>query len=133
VSLPGGRATLIEAARRFIDAKGGEVIPIRTDRLVEDLLTARTVNHASKRHLQGLRSRLKRFAKSFECDVHTIREPQVQDFLLTLGLSPRSMNNFRVAISNLCAHANLRGHVPKGFDPLANIQGSGGGGRNLDT
>src|SRR5208283_2591849 len=121
MSILKGQGTLLEAARRFVDSGAGEVIPVRTDSLVDDLLQARTANHASKRHLQDLRSRLKRFAKSFQCEVHTIRPAQVQDFLLSLELSPRSMNNFRVAISNLFSHAKLRGHVPKNFDPLTGI------------
>jgi len=75
----------------------------------------------SKRHLQDLRHRLRRFADAFQCEIHLIRPAQVQDFLTSLKLSPRSVKNFRMAISNLFAHARLRNHTPKDFDPLENI------------
>ena len=38
-----------------------------------------------------------------------------------LKLRPRTINNFRIAISNLFSHARLRGHVAKDFDPLAGL------------
>ncbi len=121
MSVLNGRGTLLEAVRYFCACRAGEVIPIRTQALVDDLIKAREANHASKRHVQDLKSRLDRFAAAFECEVHTIRPAQVQDFLLALKLSPRSMNNFRMAISNLFTHAKLRGHAANDFDPLANI------------
>jgi integrase len=116
-----GKGTLVEAVRLFSSSRAGEITPMRTQALVDDLIKAREANHASKRHLQDLKSRLNRFAMAFQCDVHAIRAPQVQDFLLELKLSARSMNNFRTAISNLFSHARLRGHAQKDFDPLEDI------------
>lgn len=89
--------------------------------MLNDLIKAREANHASKRHIEDLRSGLNRFASAFQRDVHTIRPAQVQDFLLAIKLSPRSMNNFRMVISNLFSHAKLRGHAAKDFDPLEHI------------
>ncbi|MGA2247689.1 MAG: tyrosine-type recombinase/integrase [Verrucomicrobiota bacterium] len=116
-----GKGTLLEAVRHFSSSCAGEITPMGTQALVDDLIKAREANHASKRHLQDLKSRLNRFATAFQCDVHTIRAPQVQDFLLELKLSARSMNNYRMSISNLFTHAKLRGHAASDFDPLANI------------
>lgn len=121
ISILNGRGTLLEAVRYFSTSNAADITPIRTQDLVADLIRAREANHASIRHLKDLRLRLNRFVKSFQCEVHTIRPAQVQDFLLALKLSPRSMNNFRMAISNLFTHAKLRGHAPKDFDPLSNI------------
>lgn len=121
LSMLEGRGTLLEAVRYFKNTCAGDIVPIRTRALVDDLIKAREANHASKRHIKDLESRLNRFARTFQCDVHTIRPAQVQDFLLGLNLSPRSMNNFRTAISNLFSHAKLRSHAPKDFDPLEDI------------
>jgi integrase len=116
-----GRGSILEAARFFLTSNAGDIAPIQTMDLVNHLIETRTQNHASKRHVQDLRSRLTRFAKAFACDVHKIRSDQIQDFLTKLNLSPRSINNFRTVISNLFSHARLRRHVPNNYDPLAAI------------
>ncbi len=58
---------------------------------------------------------------TIHCDIHLVRPDQVQDFLSSLKLQPRTINNFRIAISNLFSHARLRGHVPKDFNPLEGL------------
>lgn len=121
VSILKGKVSLLEAVRNYATSQAADMVPIRTADLVADLLKAREANHSSSRHIQDLRSRLGRFARAFQCDVHTIRPAHVQDFLLSLKLSPRSLNNYRGAISNLFGHAKLRGHVPKDFDPVTDI------------
>jgi integrase len=121
ISILKGKGTVLEAVRYFATSRAAETTPIRTEELVKDLIKAREGNHSSQRHISDLRSRLTRFAAAFQCDVHSIRPAQVQDFLLALKLAPRSMNNFRMAISNLFSHAKLRGYAPKDFDPLKDI------------
>jgi len=116
-----GKGSLLDAVRYYATTHGADMRPIGTGELVDDLVRTREGNHVSKRHLQDLRHRLRRFADAFQCDIHLIRPAQVQDFLTSLKLSPRSVKNFRMAISNLFAHARLRNHTPKDFDPLENI------------
>ncbi|MBU6401606.1 MAG: hypothetical protein KGS61_14920, partial [Verrucomicrobia bacterium] len=101
LSILKGNGSVLEAVRYYASTHAADILPIRTQTLVEDLLKTRAASHVSARHLCDLRARLRRFAKAFQCDVHTIRPAQVQDFLLSLKLSPRSINNFRGAISNL--------------------------------
>jgi hypothetical protein len=120
-SLLNGKGSLLDAARYYASTHGADMRPIRVEELVDDLIRTREGNHASKRHLQDLRSRLRRFAGAFQCDIHLVRPAQIQDFLTSLKLSPRSVNNFRMAISNLFAHARLRNHMPRDYDPLENI------------
>lgn len=121
LGLLNGKGSIIEACRFYAASHGDDIKPMRVQALVDDLIEIRKQNHASKRHLDDLRSRLGRFAKSFECEVHTIRAAQVQDFLSGLKLSARSINNFRTSISNLFKHALLRGNAPKSFNPLAGL------------
>lgn len=116
-----GKGSILEAVRFFVASNANDVVPVETQELVNHLIETRERNHASKRHLQDLRSRLTQFATAFRCEVHRIRADQVQDYLLSLRLSPRSINNHRMAISNLIGHARLRGNAPKNFDPLAGI------------
>jgi len=116
-----GRGSVVEAARHFAAVRGGEIKPVSVRALVDDLVRTRKANHASKRHLDDLRSRLERFASSFHCDIHLVRPDAVQDFLSSLKLQPRTINNFRISISNLFAHARLRGHVARDFNPLEGL------------
>lgn len=120
-SLLNGTGTLLDAARYYASTHGADMRPIRVEELVADLIRTREGNHASQAHLKDLRFRLKKFAEAFQCEVHQIRPAQVQDFLTSLKLSPRSANNYRTSISNLFGHARLRNHAPKDFDPLAQI------------
>lgn len=121
LGLLNGKGSIIEACRFYAAAHGDDIRPMRVQTLVDDLIETRKQNHASERHRDDLRSRLDRFAKAFQCDVHTIRAAQVQDFLSGLKLSARSINNYRTSISNLFTHARLRGHAAKAFDPLAGM------------
>lgn len=121
LGLLNGRGSIVEACRYYAEAHGDDIRPMRVQALVDDLIEIRKQNHASQRHLDDLRSRLDRVAKAFQCDVHTIRAAQVQDFLSGLKLSARSINNYRTSISNLFTHARLRGHAPKTFDPLSGM------------
>lgn len=116
-----GGGSVVEASRYFAAVRGAEIKPINVRALVDDLIQTRPANHASKRHLHDLQVRLERFARSFACDIHLVRSHQVQDFLSSLKLQPRTTNNFRIAISNLFSHARLRGHVARDFDPLAGV------------
>ena len=113
--------SVVEAARHFAAVRGGEIKPVSVRALVDDLIRTRKANHASKRHLDDLRSRLERFASSTHCDIHLVRPDQVQDFLSSPKLQPRTINNFRISISNLFSHARLRGHVAKDFNPLEGL------------
>lgn len=116
-----GKGSLLDAARYYATVHGADMKPIRTGELVDDLIRTREANHASVAHLKDLRFRLKRFAEAFQCEIHLIRPDQVQDFLTSIKLSPRSANNYRTSISNLFGHARLRNHAPRDFDPLTKI------------
>jgi len=78
MSLLKGRGSIIKACRYYAEAHGDDIKPIRVQALVDDLIETRKQNHASQRRLDDLRSRLDRFAKSFQCDIHSIRAAQIQ-------------------------------------------------------
>ncbi len=68
-----GGGSVVEASRHFAAVRGGEIKPISVRGLVDDLIQTRQANPASKRHLDDLRVRLERFARSFACDIHLVR------------------------------------------------------------
>ncbi len=77
---------------------------------------------SSLRHVQDLRQRLDRFAKSFQCDISSVATSDIQDFLLSLGLAPKTVNNFRTAISNLFSFARLKRYVATDCKPMAEVK-----------
>lgn len=121
MTLLSGKGSVIEAVRFFVASNANDIVPIQTQDLVKHLIETRKQNHASKRHVDDLESRLTRFSEAFPCEVHQIRAGQIQDFLTSIKLKARSVKNYRTAISNLLSHARLRRHLPKNHDPLAEV------------
>ena len=107
-----GKATLVEAAKRFVKSEQ-TIVPKRVSVVVAELLAARRKENCSDLHVNDLDSRLTRFANAFKCDIHVVTAPEIQDFLHGLKVAPRSANNFRTAISNLFSFAKFRGYLPK--------------------
>lgn len=121
IEVLGTAGTLVQAARGFAQSAGAPVKPVRVSQAVDELLATRKTDGSSDRHVGDLKSRLKRFEKSFQCDIGNVTAAMIQDFLLHLKLAPKTTNNFRTAISNLFSFARMRGMVSKGYDPVAEV------------
>lgn len=116
-----GRASILEAVRHF--ARTCPVVTVErtvTD-VVEELITTRERDGSNPRHVADLASRLRRFAASMSCPIANVTPARIQDFLLSLGLAPRTANNFRTSISNLLSFAKLRRYVAPDSDPLGEV------------
>jgi integrase len=88
---------------------------------VKELLAMKRAQGLSERHLDDLRKRLGRFAKSCSVPVHEVTAARVQDFLVGMKVSGRTQNNFRMSISNMFNFARLRGYVGKDQNPAAEV------------
>lgn len=115
-----GRGTLMEAVNHFLSSRPVIVNKSIKDVLKEMLIT-KQAQGLSERHLDDLRKRLTRFAKSCRVPIHAITAAKVQDFLVKLGVSGRTQNNFRMTISNMFNFARLRGYVGKDQNPAAEV------------
>jgi integrase len=89
--------------------------------VVAELLEARKTDRSSPRHIDDLESRLTRFAKAFECPISSVTGDDIHRFLSGLNLQPRTINNFRGAISNLFRFARLKRYVPKDYAPVGEV------------
>jgi integrase len=121
VQLLEGRASLAEAVRCFVKRQGGQIVAKKVQEVVDELIATREKDGSSHCHVEDLRSRLNRFAESFHCDIATLTAADIQDFLLGLKLAPKTVNNFRTAISNLFSFARLKRYFPKDENPVAEV------------
>jgi integrase len=80
--------------------------------LVEQLIAAKNADGSSKRHLEDLNSRLKRFAKELDGQmVATITSAQIDDWLRSLTVSPVTRNNFRRVLIGMFNYAVRCGYA----------------------
>jgi integrase len=76
----------------------------------------------SHRYIKDIRYRCGRFADAFQCAIHEVTAPQVEDFLHGLKLSPRSYINFRRVLKMMFDYARRRGYIPKDQDPFEDVE-----------
>ena len=68
---------------------------------------------ASKRYIDDCRHRLDRFSKAFSGLLSTIQSNEIDDWLRSLNVAPRSRNNFLGVLITLFRFAQSRGYLHK--------------------
>jgi hypothetical protein len=106
-----GNDSLVEAVKFYVANRTCQVKALKVEEVVAELLENKQRNGRSKLYLTDLKLRLTRFAKSFQCPIHTVEPTEIQRFLNGLKVAPRTRNNFRRAIGTLFRFAAVRGHV----------------------
>jgi hypothetical protein len=117
----GKRASVLEAARHFARTLSAVTSEKTVQAVVDELIQTREKDGSSIRHIDDLRSRLDRFAAALKCPVGEVNAARIQDFLLSLNLAPRTVNNFRTSISNLMTFARMRRYLPADSAPLREV------------
>ncbi len=108
---------LLEAAKSYVRHNADKITRRRVVDVVSELIASKD-GRKSARYVSDLRPRLTRFAKDFSVDVGTITEPDVQSWLGRLKLAPRTVKNFRSALSTLFGFAESHGYIIKGANPV---------------
>jgi integrase len=121
LALLNGKATPTEAVRTFISRMSNAPAPKRVEAVVTELITTRKAQNSSPRHVQDLKYRLTIFADSFHCNIADISAADINRWLLSLKLAPRSINNFRTALSNLYGFARQQKYVQRDCNPMENV------------
>jgi len=117
----GKSASILEAARHYARTVSGATSEKTVQSVVDELIQTREKDGSSTRHIDDLRSRLDRFAESMKCRIGEVNAARIQDFLLSLKLAPRTVNNFRTSISNLMTFARMRRYIPADSAPLRDV------------
>jgi integrase len=109
----GPAASLTEAARVYAKAQSWSLPPKSVTDAVAEMIASKTADMRSRRHVQDLESRLRRFAADFKGRISDVTSADLSAWLSSLGQSPRSRNNFRAAIVSLFNFAKQRGYLAK--------------------
>jgi integrase len=89
--------------------------------VVGELLAAKLADGCSPRYLQALRYNLGKFEKRFQGGINAVAGGEVDAWLRTLGLSPRTRNNIRTSLHTLFKFAEGRRYLPKDHDELDSV------------
>lgn len=99
------------AAAKFYAARHKRTVAKRVSDVVTDLLTVKESRGASKRYTQDLRSRLGRFAESFQKDACSVTTAEIQEWLDNQKLAAQSYANYRCVIYLLFEFAVARSYA----------------------
>ncbi|MBI5388196.1 MAG: tyrosine-type recombinase/integrase [Verrucomicrobia bacterium] len=109
-----GGVSLLDAARFYAKHHNGKITSKRVPEIVTELLEAKVRDGLSEVYVRDLRTRLTRFAESFQCPLNMVLSAEIQDYLRGLPMGPRSKNNTRRTLQVLFHFAQGRGYLPKG-------------------
>src|SRR5262249_11249997 len=109
---------LLGAARFYARHHGKDVKHKNVAFAVDEMIAAKERKGVSEVYLADLRYRLGLFKESFHCDVNQIAPDDVAVFFEHLRLSPRSYNNFALALRTFFRFAQRHGWLSKEVDLL---------------
>jgi integrase len=117
-----GPFSLLDAARFHVRHHGNGIQRISVSKAVEEFLNAKASKGLTKVYLDGLRHRLRRFEKSFHCDLNQTTGEDVRGFVSRLKVAPRTHNNFLRTLKTLFRYAQTRGWISRDLDLLEGVE-----------
>jgi len=111
---------VIEAARAWGKKQKPDAPQVQA--VVTEFLAAKAASGRSKAHVDDLRKRLDRFGSAFRVSLSLVNARQIETWVRSLDLAPRSQRNFVGAISSLLHWAERREHLARGQIDLSGIE-----------
>ena len=116
-----GQRPLIIAVDGFV-RRNPQTLPLKTvTEAYQELLRAKKANSMSDDYLKDLKTRLAKFAKSFQCQIADVGESAITAWLRGLKCSPRSRNNYRLAIRTFFKFGETEKFLPKGHIDFTDV------------
>jgi integrase len=112
---------LSTAVMYYIRKHDGHVEGMLVKDVVAELLAAKKADKCSARYLQCLKYNLGKFEKRFTGGIVGVTGGEIDSWLRSSGLSPRTRNNIRTSLHSLFAFAESKGYVPKDHDELNSV------------
>lgn len=110
---------VIEAARYYKRQHPDGFSQKPISQIVEELLTHKIQDGLSSEWIRELRTRLNRFVAKFgDRDLGGLTSSEIDDWLRSLSVGPKTRNNFRGCLSTLFTFARSRRHLPRDFNEL---------------
>jgi integrase len=113
---------LLDAARFYARHHGRGIKRKPVADAVDAMIAGKTAKGVSDVYLADLRYRLGTFAQAFHCDVSALMPDDVAKFFDGLSLSPRSHNNFALALRTFFRFAQRHGWLSKEVDLLERVE-----------
>jgi integrase len=110
------------AADDFAKRKSKKLPQITVTEAFEKMIEQKRKDRLSERHVEDLDSRLERFAGDFQCQLAAVTGPQITAWLRGLSLSPRSQNNYRMAIQTLVSYGKETGWLSRDWDEFETVK-----------
>jgi integrase len=111
VKARGFNVPLVEAARSYADTHNAK-LPVKTvTEVFQELLEAKKKDGASDAYRHDLKTRLGHFSRDFRVCIADVQTADIDGWLRTLRLSPRSRNNHRNAVVALFNFAKAAGYL----------------------
>ena len=111
ISILGSSALLTTAVKEYVRRHPVNLPTKQVSEVVAELIEVKTNRDASPRYIQDLKSRLERFANSFQKSVTNITTPDIQEWLDSLKLSSQSYRNYRTVLHSLFEFCIARHYV----------------------
>jgi integrase len=112
---------LSTAVMYYIRKHDGHVEGMLVKEVINELLAAKKADKCSDRYLQCLKYNLGKFEKRFTGGIAGVTGGEIDSWLRSSGLSPRTRNNIRTSLHSLFAFAEAKRYVPKDHDELESV------------
>ena len=116
-----GEVPPLQAAEYYVKRHPTRIPPQPVTAVVEEMLKVKQSDGLSEEYLRHLRYDLKRFAGAFHCNIGTVMGPDIDKWLRSLGVSPRTRNNLRASVQTLFAFAKAQRYLPKDHDEMDSV------------
>ncbi len=103
--------TSVVAAVKFYAARNKQVTRKPVGDVVAELVALKKARKSSKRYLEDIRTRLRKFAEAFHMDATAVTTAHVQAWLDGLKCGPQTTKNYRTVLNLLFEFAVARGYA----------------------
>lgn len=120
--LEGVPVSAVEVARDYVKRHPATMPDKTVEEVVDELIKAKEDAKLSERYIEDLNYRLGKFKDAFQTSINRVDGIQLRGFMENLGLSPRSFNNFRAALTSLFEFAKRRKYLPADWNDFQSVE-----------
>jgi integrase len=113
-----GDVLLSKAAEFYVHRHPKGVQPRRVREVVKEMLEFKRQDGNSDGYLRHLRYDLEKFASAIDYTINEIAGGDIDTWLRSLDVSPRTRNNLRGSVQTLFSYAKAKGYLPKDNDEM---------------
>lgn len=116
-----GGVSVTRAVEYYLQHHPAHIEPKLVSDLIQECLSAKEHDGLSEVYLTGLRLYFNKFAAAFPCNINDISGNEMDNWVRSLPIGPRSRNNYRKSIQILFRFAKSRKYLPKDNDEVDGI------------